>query len=468
VPGTSARGTGVLIGPKWVLTAGHVVRKSEAEPGVPYSANDLELRFGKEKGAVRGVKVTRFSSSPDWALLELPDGGERPVADALRAGRPPTGYRVRWETWGYADETEIEGKEYQGTVRTDDPRKFQVSVEDGGPGTPPGLSGSPCICAGEVVGILIRAERETSLETLYVLSVAIIAEGCAELKIAPHVRPYVDEVTFILNRKGCNDLLPKTAATLGLVGSAVEATNTIPAAVLPRRVAFAMMGGPDLAFQGLRSLQRAFNVPDVPSPAPVPVTPDPEASRILRFSACSWIAQGAVETLSRALNDENAIALINTRDSNIASWYVHRAGCLSENDPGRFEYCLPVDVSSIEPDELLHAFEGAVAGLFGHSPEDLPSDLAEHDHANRPIVVWFTSPPKRASLDYVRAKHESYGRIRVILLVGPEIPPAVAADYLDAVRVEPYVGEAQSGTAIENYKKAVEKLTKLYNRRRLG
>jgi hypothetical protein len=427
------------------------VVQAPGDPQKPYAGADIEVEFGNPNGVntiVPGGSVAAFSLGVDAALLALPSApppGSEPVELRVRA----RGYLVRWQTYGYSNAAEVAGKlgqEYGGTIRTSDPRRFQLLVEQQW-GDPSGLSGSPCIVGGQVVGLIFGR------------CVGLVARELPQLEIAKVTRAYVRDVTFLI--KDFTVLLEQTAAQLRDGADADEVADAIAPEQLPGRVAEAMMRGTSDALLGITSLKAAFL--DRHS-LTEPTDPPQSAGKIFDFATRTWIDSDAIRALAETLIAGDKIVVMNTHSSEIASWYVHRAGCEKDNAPGRFEYSAPVPLQTIGFEALLADFETTVAGLFGLKRDELADFLEEeHDHATRPIVVWLDSVPERADLDAVRGHRAIYAQIRVVLLAGPDIPDGVKNQYADAKLIEPYLEAERADQALTERTNAERRFRRIFN-----
>ena len=462
VPGTQTRGTGFLIEDRneqlCVLTAAHVVESAQGSKA-KYAGADIELQFGPDRTLVSGVSVRSFASGADAAILSIPNPAALPPGSQpfrLRAGA--RGYRIRWATHGYSDHSEKtgpQGQAYDGTITTSDPNRYQLKVEQV-QGSPSGLSGSPVIVGDQVVGIILKTQDQSSSETVFARCVTVLAVELTELLLAKIPMAYVGEVTYSL--RDFQDLLAQTAVALKLGQDRNEIRNKIPDSDLPERVAETMLGNADSALIGVKDLRNYLRDKVRPGDS---TTPPEVAARIVDFSIKTWIDADAVRMLAEVLKRGSRIVILNTRESEVASWYVHRAGCVARNHPGIFENAFPLDVQSIDRESLLADFEGALRAKFGTEFAD--SLETEIDHDSEPVVVWLTQVPAPEDLDYVRKKQPIYEKIRFILLAGGEIPPRVAAAFPNADIIEPRLVDDEVKRALEAHSRAKTKLMQLFN-----
>jgi hypothetical protein len=171
------------------------------------------------------------------------------------------------------------------------------------------------------------------------------------------------------------------------------------------------------------------------------------ATDIVDLASEAWIDRAAVEAV-RAAVDAGSIVLLNAGLPRTGQGYVRRAGCLRENPPGQFRFRSVLLSEDQAPDVLLARFEATVAAALGLTAGDdgeLVEAMASHDHASFPVVVWFPPPaPTRAAIDALRvARSGLFAPVRLVLLVGDDLPAAVRAEFPDAVVVEPRLGAGQ-------------------------
>lgn len=431
IPG-GRRGTGFLIAEHLVMTAAHVVEKAGDKAGdkrAPYAGEDIELLFGGTFQPIRARVVAKhFDAANDWAVLELlPAGTSVPGATPFRAAALVPVARLRWDTFGYSERAEVPGQAYFGEVVTASDR-FQLRV-DPTEGSPQGLSGSPCIVDGEVVGVIIQTSSLKTTDTLFAQSMCSIqTAGCSEFTLNAADAPYSADAQTRL-RDFENDLAP-AAVRLGFATNVQEAQAIFnPGRMLPR-VAAAMMGGLGPTLDAIHSLKGLFSNkwPDQVPPA--------TAHQLLKLAGRAWIDAAAVKRLHHLLLEGDKLVILNTDQPELARLYVHRAGCLDMQHPGRFELSDWVDATPPGFDKVVQAFDDTVVRLINREPT-AEEALASHNHDLNPIVVWFSGLPKRSVIERLQKKATGYDRVRLMFLVGYDTLDTVHGEYDDAERVTP-------------------------------
>lgn len=453
VPGTQARGTGFLIkdvnGQLCVLTAAHVVRKSANAPAQQYAQSDIELQFGPHRTLVQDVRVASFQHGVDAATLRLPAGADLPAGVEPYRLRPcARGYQIAWETFGYSDQSEKSGpngQAYGGTIRTSDPNQSQLKV-DQIHGSPAGLSGSPVIVDGQVVGVILKTADAATSETVFARCVSCFAGKLPEVVLEKMPVAWVDEATYLL--KDFAELLNNTAVALKLASDSAQAKATI--VNLPERVAEAMLTSSDAALTGVRQLQFGFerraSAGDSMPPA--------DAIRIVNWSLRSWIDQRAALMLKEALVGGDRVIVLNTNQDTIAEWYVHRAGCIGHNEPGMFPDAFFLDVDQTDQQYLLAQLEDSLSRR----------GIDENERLD-PLVVRMSRLPTRSELDFVRKEHPN---VRFILLTDVEIPPHISTHFPDACVIDPRLIEKQIEQALAANKRANDMLRIIFKPKRVN
>lgn len=413
------------------MTAAHVVA-SAADPRAPHAAADIELIFGNPDGqtlTVSGAKVGNyFDPDADWAVLELPAGAQlHPDAKPFRLREPAFQDELPWDTFGYSNLFPDQGLKYGGTIATDS-ALFQLRVE-ATQGDPSGLSGSPCLVDGEVVGIVLNAPGKQVTDTLLARSMATIRQaGYPEAVVLPRSAPYASYVERRI--RPFETALCATAAALGLASDRHEAEKIFVKARLPGRVALAMMSGPEATLTGIRSMKGELSA--LKDEAPVDVARD-----LLERAVRVWIDTATVRQLRQAL-DAGRHVILNTDNARVVPWYLHRLTSLDDvNDPSRYERSFFVDPATPAHDVVLQAFAEVVSQELGDGQLSAATLLADHFHDDEPIVAWFRGLPERKTIDALRGLGPGYDQVRLLFMVGLQSPAQVAAEYPDAVVLTP-------------------------------
>ncbi|MEM1180096.1 MAG: trypsin-like peptidase domain-containing protein [Acidobacteriota bacterium] len=183
------RGTGFLVAGDLVATALHVVADRQTgrwlgEVRVEFLA---EKSLGLETQWTVGVRVEDgWSSTQDWALLKLKDRPDaRPLvlgsSDLVRNG-------MDFVSRGFPDANSIDGLSYQGQVRdihgTYEEVAHAFHLYSGETRGLPvqGLSGSPCLVAGKVIGVVRSALLEGGLGigTIYASPSDLLVSGALD------------------------------------------------------------------------------------------------------------------------------------------------------------------------------------------------------------------------------------------------------------------------------------------------
>lgn len=452
VPGADRWGTGFLVAADRVMTAAHVVGRKDDERG-PYEAPDIALYFGNPAERIKVTEGTvapeDFHAEHDWALISIPEGSAKVAPFQLRPLSP--GYAVPWETFGYPQDDAVLGTAYKGTVLTLNPRRMQLSsllAND----VPHGLSGAPCIVDGDAVGLIVRAKHGSSSETFYAVCMSTIAHPSVEQSEAP----YVDDAAQLLGAR-LNELdvyLNYAAAVFGLPDA-----PTIARCRKPNVVANAMMkAGMRMELgpieDAISHLVNGLEVED--------------AVRIAGFATRAWIDTDAVSRLRKVLMDSPSIAIVNTTEADIGRWYVHRAGCAGQLDPGRFRKCQLVSVVSPgDQREMRAGVEKALEAMSKRRPFDLTTFLSAHPHTRSPLVLIVPCVPPRAVLDKVRSEMPCLDQVRFVLLSGSALTPAAEAEYSDATIIKPMLEQSVADRALFQHKTTLNNVRELYHFPRL-
>lgn len=331
-------GTGFLVAPTLVLTAFHTLLGEHGQP----VATPIKVTFFDENGS----SIVHYARSPldsnfynvadDWALLELtapPPSSVQPLPLApLRAS-----YQTAWITFGFSEE-EPRGLAYQGAVQSTLSNEIQIVIANGRGKRIKGISGSPCIVASEVVGIIGRAYLEDpegrgvyrSIDgTAFVTPIEVIARRCPLVKLPDTPPPFHEYLMEAL--KEIQYLLLNAASIIGLTG--LEGLSLDDQR---RKVAIAMLrGGLPLTTAALIAMVGGF------------ATVDP-ARRAIRYSVVQWLHEAAVRKVADFItaHSPKGILGINAKDLETGRQYLNRAGYLKTPAYGVWlnKLCVPPPV----------------------------------------------------------------------------------------------------------------------------
>jgi AAA-like domain/Trypsin-like peptidase domain len=201
----NSRGTGYLVSSEHVITCEHVVRGIAA-------GGELRLRF---PAGERSARVKELDAGADWALLEL----DQPLTDVwpLRlAAECPRG--APWEAYGFPATTGTAGVWLTGDVQDpngDDPQGhaslvlFSREVAAGSGGQIQGISGTPVLVGGTVVGHIKRIVPDDSevpraqLGLLYACSARELEKLIPSRPARSHLKPASGafDPSWYINRK---------------------------------------------------------------------------------------------------------------------------------------------------------------------------------------------------------------------------------------------------------------------------
>jgi hypothetical protein len=436
-----------------VMTAAHVVASAnDSQAG--HALSDIQLIFGNPDGngvTVAGARVIHFDASADWAVLQLPDGAPAIAGRPFRLREPSIMDGLQWNTFGYSSIAPDHGQAYGGVVLTDS-SLFQLRV-DPTQGSPRGLSGSPCLVDGEVIGVVVESPQIQLTDTLYARSVANLGKACADARVLPKSAPYVRYVAKQLTP--FEEHLWRTAALLGLATNAEEAEKIILKSRLPLRVALEMMTGTEATLRSIRNLRRAFeDLKDKDEDKPLTV-----ARELLELASRVWIDSGTIVQLRRALDAEQVV-ILNTDKADVVGSYLHRLNWMEEvSDPERYSLAFCVDPAAPTSNAVKVAFDEAVLHVLGRRHPSAQVALAKHDHDGEPLVAWFRGLPEVSTIKALRDLRGGYERVRLLFVVGEQSPVLLEAEYSDGVILTPAPLLTDIERAVTAFNEALETVT---------
>ncbi|HVY29357.1 MAG TPA: serine protease [Polyangiaceae bacterium] len=432
VAGTESRGTGFLIGDDAVLTAAHVVKKSNKEPNEPYPGK-VKLHFGVHDGTrfavtEATVDATQFDPKLDWAIVRLPKGTVVPAAKPFKGLPLPAENTLAWDTFGYSRAEKDVGKAYDGLVVAAGADLIQLRLASSNDRVA-GLSGSPCLVDGFVVGIIVKSQDDTEpTDTLYVRPIEHVK--CSALALLPRDAPYAEHVRGSISPFEVE--LRKVAVKLELTLSEEDAAKHFAPGRLAKRCAITMMGGVEPTVKVLLGINQRFRRHWQSAAAQL-------ARETLQLAARAWIETDAVRLLAEQLEAGQNPIVLNTDKPRVAEDYLHRASCLADPVPGRFDLLVPIDAVAADDAELVAAFSAAVVAhpRIAEFGETAAEALENYPHAALPIVAWFSSVPPRTAFDAIRNAGAGYDQVRMLFLVGSGSPDKLASEYPEAVVITP-------------------------------
>lgn len=432
--GVKRCGTGFLVSPTFVLTAFHTLL---GEPHQPV-ATPISVTFFDENDqpivryARSPLAADCYSEADDWALLEL-TAPPPPSAQPLPLAPLRPGYQTAWSTFGFAEEEPL-GLVYQGSVQSSLNRQIQVVITNGRGKRIQGISGSPCIVASEVVGIIGRAhleEREQkgvyrSIDgTAFVIPIEVVSRRSSLVRLPDTPPPFHEYLMEAL--RDIKYLLLNAASTIGLTG--IEAMSPDDQR---RKVAIAMLrGGLPLTTAALIAMVEGFP------------TVDP-ARRAIRYAVVQWLHDAAVRKVADFIASHSPAGIlgINAQDLETGRQYLTRAGYMKTPAYGVWlnKLCVPppVDPGS-SAKSLCDEVQKWLKARFKCDETQLQAEIAYHRQAKpfEPLIVLVNYPPPTP--EAVAAVKAAYPDVNVVLLLGEAPDEAFLARYAGLICVDPRI-----------------------------
>jgi len=332
----SSRGTGFLVAPGLLLTAGHVIQVA--------NRSKIQLRFE----GLAPIEATRHACTDgalaDWAVLEctLPAAGAPAPIRLERLLLHP--YEVRWESFGWPKLYKQLGGSLRGEIRLAADGEIDSAareLEGQAADAADGLSGAPCVVQGAAIGLVetsLGADGKILAGTLKIVPAQrIVAESQGTLLLSDDTPlPYQDFFQTSLRRLPV-EALEGAARLLDIDGA--DTFATLDEMTAARRLARGMiMSGVPATIEVVRALDTALD--------------DKVAFRLLELAETLWI-DGAAAARVAALASKAAprACAVNARLQETGLDYVHRAsfvhqGALFPTWPAR---CFVVRPSKQEP-----------------------------------------------------------------------------------------------------------------------
>ncbi len=316
--GTPCRGTGFVVSEDGlILTAFHVIEgrvKGQMHGGA------ITLRFGNQERTVTAANLKAHSVQDDWALLHCAD---LPAdVEPLRLEKRRLADEPEWVTFGFPDENPDDGGYSSGVIQGTsssivlhgtDVREARIA----------GLSGSPCVVNGSVVGLITETgpvrkgpagEVLARTGALYVVPIEKVADASSLLALHQNP-PFHAEVCRRL-KPVPPDYLDRSIKALNLMG-----VEHLAAAPKRERVAEAMLRGVQAASVGVKQICDALE--------------PGEGLEILDFAATMWIEQQVIQMLEqRSLQQPLQPIAFNASRYETGLWSIHRAGYKTAQHPG--------------------------------------------------------------------------------------------------------------------------------------
>lgn len=449
----NSRGTGFLVAPDAVLTAAHVVKSAD---GKGHYAGDIKLTFGGAKRVVvEGARVdaTQFDLANDWALIRLPQA-TRLEATPLQGFRVPADASPSWETFGYSKRAKKAGKAYGGHVVTAPPGKFQVRITSTKDHVA-GLSGSPCLVDGHVVGIVVESDDDDPADSLYVRPSQEIM--CSALTMLASEAPYTTDTQTWIGQFAPH--LPPVAVELGLAQTLDDVGHCFKDGRLVKRCALAMMGGVDPTLQALSIISGAC-IEKWETSAKARI----KAEGLLELASRVWIPSSAVQRLAQCLKTADKLIVLNSDQFMLAESYLHRAACISDPSPGKYRI-VHVGAGALDDDEWLNLFNEAVLAHPNLRRDDgtkVEQILDEHPHGLRPIVALLEGLPEPTAIQRIRDAGPGYEQVRLVLLVGHPSPPKLEVEYPNVEVIAPAPEPQQVASEAKKYAKSRNDLRQVF------
>jgi hypothetical protein len=440
-----SRGTGFLVSDDGLLlTAFHVVGDLAKKT---LRAGPITIDFGDPREEPNGAPYFSTTAAVvpgchnaenDWALLQCANAPPNVVP--FTCAPLKNSYELAWDTFGFSDAAPDNGIVYAGEVRSVG-RRFQLYSDEASAANTArirGLSGSPCIVHGYVVGILQTAnlqknaagEWEAQEGAVFVLALTEVERACARVKVTRPVPPFVREVGQLL--RPAAEILSAAADVL-----AIPDPEGKPVDVLRSQVALEMMrSGVEQTRDALAALVLALEWKSL--------------EQILEFAASLWIHDEAAAKLASA----GRIVCLNAMNAVTGQRYVHRAGYPIAKHPGwrTFTRVIPNVMPEEQGPMLVGAVQKVLAQMFKCDIADVGQSLDAHPHEGHPIVIVIPPPvPLPPDLKIVK---DAFPKLRFALLAGETIANGFQTEYPDVEVVEPVIAKGQEALAIEAHVRA--------------
>jgi Trypsin-like peptidase domain len=438
-------GTGFLIDDRHVLTAFHVVGNSATRTPFP---GPFTLEFGPRSGGrqpfvTRATSVVDSGPEADWAILEATPPPPATITPLRVRSIPPKGYLVNWSTWAFpidGHQNADYGSDYSGTVTSSGKVEltlFSQQAVEKEASKVRGMSGSPCIVDGSVVGVIIAADDpagagQTVGGTVFALPIDTVAAASSIVKLR-ETPPFVDEVAGFLNQNQVLFALERVARDLGVPVGAIDRTR------LPWYVAEKLM---ELGFDA--TVDNLLLLGTLKGDSPLSV---------VDCAGSLWIDSGAAALIEQTTSGARVPIALNVSNPDTAKRYLHRAGYQRARHPGWKRFAHEVPPPAGEPQEA--GLMDEVADVLCHrlkcTLEELTTELKNHDHVKRPIFVLLPAPP--ATAPTLEGLQRAFDGVHFVLLLGADVPDAVRTAFTAIRLVEPLLDRETEKKVLANYQR---------------
>lgn len=439
--GNKPYGTGFLVrkDPPVVATAFHVLANTRVTPYQRYGAT-FTLRFGdprteKTPFTTDASNILAANVENDWALLQLdkaPPCEPIPALPLRKRWIPPG-----WMTYGFPNDAPEIGLVCSGHV--EDIERGQIYCHQAAAGTGAqvsGLSGSPCVVDGRVVGILTDSLMDAGSKilknaagSLFYTSIAGPRDAHPELfeNVARAEDALVRELAALFATRP--DVLVEKMAeefALALGSTAAENRSLLARAMLD---------------EGITRTQAALErIPDGAMSEGDLVT---FRRGVLRVVGCGWFDQPLSSAAQVAANatDKRVTLVLNATHADTAGALLYRSGCEVAKATQWVRHLKVVPNVTGSPEDVVREIEALLKNEMRGAKASGPVTL----RVPKFIAVCLSE------LDpaLIKAVHDRFVNVRLMLLTDPRVPDGSRDAVSGAEFLIPELDHAREDAAYE-------------------